>query len=33
MAYGRRETRELRRDPIRMAFAFIGSALLMMILG
>ncbi|MCL1476653.1 ribosome-associated ATPase/putative transporter RbbA [Marinobacter sp. M3C] len=33
MAYGRRETRELLRDPIRMAFAFIGSALLMMILG
>lgn len=30
MAYGRRETRELLRDPIRMAFAFIGSALLMM---
>lgn len=32
-AYGRREARELLRDPIRMAFAFIGSALLMMILG
>ena len=32
-AYGRREARELLRDPIRMAFAFIGSALLMLILG
>jgi ribosome-dependent ATPase len=32
-AYGRRETRELLRDPIRMAFAFVGSALLMLILG
>ncbi|MDX1552152.1 MAG: ribosome-associated ATPase/putative transporter RbbA, partial [Marinobacter sp.] len=32
-AYGRREARELLRDPVRMAFAFIGSALLMMILG
>ena len=32
-AYGRREGRELIRDPIRMAFAFIGSALLMLILG
>ncbi|MGO1750647.1 MAG: ribosome-associated ATPase/putative transporter RbbA [Marinobacter sp.] len=33
LAYARRETRELLRDPIRMSFAFIGSALLMMILG
>lgn len=33
LAYGRRESRELLRDPIRMAFAFVGSALLMMILG
>jgi len=32
-AYGWRETRELLRDPIRMAFAFVGSALLMLILG
>ncbi|TNE73137.1 MAG: ABC transporter ATP-binding protein/permease [Gammaproteobacteria bacterium] len=32
-AYGRREARELLRDPIRMAFAFLGSALLMLILG
>lgn len=32
-AYGHREARELIRDPIRMAFAFIGSALLMLILG
>jgi len=32
-AYGKRETRELLRDPIRMAFAFVGSALLMLILG
>ena len=33
LAYGRREARELLRDPIRMAFALIGSALLMLILG
>ena len=33
LAYGRREARELLRDPIRMVFAFIGSALLMLILG
>jgi len=33
LAYARRESRELLRDPIRMAFAFIGSAMLMMILG
>ncbi len=33
LAYGRREARELLRDPIRMAFAFVGSALLMLILG
>lgn len=32
-AYGLRESRELLRDPIRLAFAFIGSALLMLILG
>lgn len=32
-AYATREARELLRDPIRMAFAFIGSALLMLILG
>ncbi|BCO32504.1 ABC transporter ATP-binding protein/permease [Thiohalobacter sp. COW1] len=33
LAYARREARELLRDPIRMAFAFLGSALLMLILG
>ncbi len=33
LAYARRETRELLRDPIRMSFAFLGSALLMLILG
>jgi ribosome-dependent ATPase len=33
LAYAHRESRELLRDPIRMAFAFVGSALLMMILG
>ncbi|WP_370231873.1 ribosome-associated ATPase/putative transporter RbbA [Marinobacter nauticus] len=33
LAYATREARELLRDPIRMAFAFIGSALLMLILG
>ena len=32
-AYGQREARELIRDPVRMAFAFLGSALLMLILG
>ncbi len=32
-AYALRESRELLRDPIRLAFAFIGSALLMLILG
>lgn len=32
-AYAHREARELLRDPIRMAFAFVGSALLMLILG
>lgn len=33
LAYARREARELLRDPVRMAFAFVGSALLMLILG
>jgi ribosome-dependent ATPase len=32
-AYCRRETTELVRDPIRLAFAFFGSALLMLIFG
>ncbi|MEM7547648.1 MAG: ribosome-associated ATPase/putative transporter RbbA [Pseudomonadota bacterium] len=31
MAYARRETVEVLRDPIRLAFAFIGSALLMVV--
>jgi len=33
LAYTRRETLELRRDPIRLAFALIGSMVLMCILG
>lgn len=33
LAYARREAKELIRDPIRLAFAFLGSALLMVILG
>ncbi len=33
LAYARRESLELRRDPIRLAFALIGSMLLMLILG
>lgn len=33
LAYARRETLELQRDPIRLAFALIGSMLLMLILG
>ena len=33
VAYARRESLELRRDPIRLAFALLGSALLMVVLG
>lgn len=33
LAYARHETLELRRDPIRLAFALIGSMLLMVIFG
>jgi ribosome-dependent ATPase len=33
LAYARREGLELRRDPIRLSFALLGSALLMMVLG
>ncbi len=33
LAYARRESLELRRDPIRLTFALLGSALLMMVLG
>jgi len=33
LSYARRETLELRRDPIRAAFAFIGSLVLMFVLG
>jgi ribosome-dependent ATPase len=33
LAYARRESIELRRDPIRLTFALLGSALLMMVLG
>jgi ribosome-dependent ATPase len=32
-AYARRESLELRRDPIRLAFALLGSVLLMVVLG
>ena len=32
-AYGRRETMELLRDPIRLAFAFVGPVLLMLAFG
>ena len=33
LAYARREALELRRDPIRLTFALLGSALLMVVLG
>jgi ribosome-dependent ATPase len=33
LAYARREGLELRRDPIRLTFALLGSALLMVVLG
>jgi ribosome-dependent ATPase len=33
LAYSRRETLEIHRDPIRLAFALLGSALLMFVLG
>jgi ribosome-dependent ATPase len=33
MAYSRNETIQIRRDPIRLAFAFVGSALLMLVFG
>ncbi|PTM48651.1 ribosome-associated ATPase/putative transporter RbbA [Phreatobacter oligotrophus] len=33
MSYARRETLELRRDPIRASFAFIGSLLLLFVIG
>jgi len=33
LAYARREALELRRDPIRLTFALLGSALLMLVLG
>jgi len=33
LAYSRNETIQIRRDPIRLAFAFIGSALLMLVFG
>src|SRR5262249_16216736 len=29
LAYSRRETLEIRRDPVRLAFAFVGSVVLM----
>ncbi|SIO60448.1 ribosome-dependent ATPase [Singulisphaera sp. GP187] len=33
MAYANRETLEILRDPIRLAFAFVGSAILMLVFG
>jgi len=33
LAYARNEATQIRRDPIRLAFAFIGSALLMLVFG
>jgi ribosome-dependent ATPase len=33
LAYARNETIQIRRDPVRLAFAFIGSALLMLVFG
>jgi ribosome-dependent ATPase len=33
MAFARRETAEILRDPVRLAFAFVGSLLLMLIFG
>jgi ribosome-dependent ATPase len=33
MAYARNETMQILRDPVRLAFAFLGSALLMLVFG
>jgi ribosome-dependent ATPase len=33
MAYARNETAQILRDPVRLAFAFVGSALLMLVFG
>ena len=33
LAYSRRETLEIRRDPVRLAFAFVGSLVLMLAFG
>jgi len=33
MAYSNNETRQILRDPVRLAFAFLGSALLMLVFG
>ena len=33
LAYSRRETLEILRDPVRLAFAFVGSMLLMLVFG
>ncbi|MGN6108196.1 MAG: ribosome-associated ATPase/putative transporter RbbA [Kofleriaceae bacterium] len=33
LAYSRNETIQIRRDPVRLAFAFVGSALLMLVFG
>ena len=33
LAYSRRETQEIERDPVRLLFAFLGSALMMLAFG
>ncbi len=33
MAYARNETKQIVKDPVRLAFAFVGSALLMLVFG
>ena len=33
LAYTRNETAQILRDPVRLAFAFVGSALLMLVFG
>ena len=33
LAYARNETMQILRDPVRLAFAFVGSALLMLVFG
>ena len=33
LAYARNETAQIQRDPVRLTFAFVGSALLMLLFG